>query len=455
MKKNYFLLIFLICCSVQQVDTKEDLNTINLENIETETIKESTQKEQGNNYYVNEKNIPIVNDLHFNLLENCIDFIGSLHKVDCLGSYEVFKTLQFDDAAVNIFKTKNYLYIVLKGGKIFEFNFIDQNLRQVFQAEDIQTIQETGLLSIAINKQYDEFVVSYVNTNFELIVDKYKFKEDIADHTYLGQIFSQQLNKPYTHIGGNLIWSDYFNTYLLSVGDNQEANEFSRVNPAPLDTTNQLGKILALENVITDAPLIYSQDINEKLTNIVVYGLRSPWQFFEYNGYLAVFDVGLSIHEEMTISKLSDKAVSYGWPIFEGGSKAKIIDNIENYEIEITYVLNNSKLNNKESLKQLESESLMPNFFYSHFPTENDYRGAIIGGDIILDDNSIYDLNIVSTDIITNELFLYDIQDATVKIVPPPTSDRVTITNIRSLNNNFSDLVIGTFEGKVIFLNLP
>ena len=81
--------------------------------------------------------------------------------------------------------------------------------------------------------------------------------------------------------------------------------------------------------------------------------------------------------------------------------------------------MNNSKLNYKESLVQLESESLMPNFFYSHFPTENDYRGAIIGGDIILDGNSIYDLSCVSTDIITNELFLYDIQDATVKIVPP------------------------------------
>ena len=136
MKKNYILLIFLICCSVQQVDIEKDLNTINSENIENETIKETIQKEQENNFYVNEKNIPIIDDLHFNLLENCIDFIGSLHRVDCLSSYEVFKTLQFDDAVVNIFKTKNYLYIVLKGGKIFEFNFNDQNLRQIFQAED-------------------------------------------------------------------------------------------------------------------------------------------------------------------------------------------------------------------------------------------------------------------------------------------------------------------------------
>jgi len=455
MKKNFVLLLFFICCSGQQTNNEENLNTTNSENIQNENNKEPTQKEQETNFYINEKNNPIIKDLYFNSLKNCIDFIGSLHKVDCLNSYDVIKTLQFDDAVVNIFKAKNFVYIVLKDGNIFEYNFADQNLRKIFTAQDIQTIQETGLLSFAINIQYDEFVVSYVNTNFKLVVDKYKFKENIADHTYINQIFSVQLSEPYIHIGGSLIWSDYYNTYLLSVGDNQEANAFSRMNPVPLDTTNQLGKILALENVITDTPLIYSNDTNEKLTNIVVYGLRSPWQFFEYNGYLAVFDVGLSIHEELTISKLSNKAVSYGWPIFEGGSKAKIIDSIENYEIEITYVLDNSKLNFKDSLKQLESESLMPNFFYSHYPTENDYRGAIIGGDIFLDNDSLYNLNIVSTDIITNELFLYDIEDASLKIIPPPTTLGITVTNIRSLNNNFSDLVIGTFEGKVLFINLP
>ena len=55
-------------------------------------------------------------------------------------------------------------------GKIFEFNFNDQNLRQIFQAEDIQTIQEVGLLSIAINKQYDEFVIGMSILIFNLLL---------------------------------------------------------------------------------------------------------------------------------------------------------------------------------------------------------------------------------------------------------------------------------------------
>ena len=63
--------------------------------------------------------------------------------------------------------------------------------------------------------------------------------------------------------------------------------------------------------------------------------------------------------------------------------------------------------------------------------------------------------SIVIVDISTNELFLYSIADNSVKIVPPPSTNRETITNIRSLNNNFADLVVGTYEGKLIFINLP
>jgi hypothetical protein len=340
-------------------------------------------------------------------------------------------------------------------GRIYEFNFVDKSIRKILEINNISTIQETGLLSIAINDQGDEFAIAYINKDFELIVDKYKYDDDISDHDFVNQIFSQQMNKPYTHLGGNLIWSKYFNTFLISVGDNQEANEFSRINPAPLDTTSQLGKILALENVEIDVPLIFTQDKDAKLSNIVVYGLRSPWQFFEHNGYLAVFDVGLSIQEEMTISKLSSNAVSYGWPIFEGGSKAEIIDEIKDYSIEITYNLGDSNLNSEDSLRKLESEAVSPNFFYSHYPTESDYRGAIIGGDVIFGNNKEYTLNFVSVDITTNELFLYDISDGSLKIVPPPTSDRVTVTNIRALNNNISDLVVGTYEGELIFIDLP
>jgi len=449
MKNKIFLLIFIISCSgADQSTSTSNEQSKNL-------IIDKTENAIEPGFYLNEINIPISDDLHFNSLENCIDFIGSLHKVDCLNSYEIFRIIEFESVVVNTFKTEKFLYVVLKDGIIFEFEYADNNLREIFRINDIENIQEAGLLSIALNDEGNEFAISYLNKQFELVVDKYSYTEDIAKHTFVSQIFSQQMNKPYIHISGNLIWSKYYKTYLLSVGDNQEANAISRINPTPLNTTSQLGKILALENVEIDVPLIFSGNKGTQLSNIIVYGLRNPWQFFEYSGNLVVFDVGLSIHEEMTISKLSDHAKSFGWPIFEGGSKSEAIDSIENYSIDITYNLDDYNLNSEESMNKLKSEAISPSFFYSHYPTENDYRGAIIGGDIILGKNNSYSLNIVSVDIATNELFLYSIADNSVKIVPPPSTNRETITNIRSLNNNFADLVVGTYEGKLIFINLP
>ena len=109
--------------------------------------------------------------------------------------------------------------------------------------------------------------------------------------------------------------------------------------------------------------------------------VKKSMAVFEFDKYLIIFDVGLSINEEMSIVNLNEVPVSLGWPIYEG-SKASIIDNIPNYEIEINYFKNEKAINKKETLKILTDEAIAPKFFYNHYPTEEDYRAAIIGGDI-------------------------------------------------------------------------
>ena len=74
-------------------------------------------------------------------------------------------------------------------------------------------------------------------------------------------------------------------------------------------------------------------------------GLRNSWQFFEYKNYLIIADVGLSINEELNISKVSNKTLNFGWPVYEGLDKSKDIDNIKNYELEITYWQDSNKNN--------------------------------------------------------------------------------------------------------------
>ena len=106
-----------------------------------------------------------------------------------------------------------------------------------------------------------------------------------------------------------------------------------------------------------------------------------------------------------------------------------------------------------EDYNKLYKESVNPAFFYNHYPTENDYRAAIIGGDIILDNDSKYIFNIVTVDINTNELFLYNLTSRELTIIPPIEKIGST-TSIRSFSNGTSDLVVSTFEGNLLFLKI-
>ena len=449
--KKIIILVFLILisCGVNEssnIDSDSTTKTtIDISNNETSEEIE---------YFLNEKNIPIKKDLSHVLLENCIDFLGSYHSVECMQPYKQVKEVDIGGTPVNLYKQDGKLYIVLKEGKIFEYDIETEKYQLIFEQADITNLQEAGLLSIAINKNESNFAVSYVNSNSELTVDIYQYNKTISDHVFQKNAFVQKVVKPYTHIAGNLIWSDFFQDFLLSVGDNQEPNEFSRINPAPLNTLSNLGKIVSLKDQNLNIPLI-TDNQNDSKKNIIAYGLRNPWQFFEFDKYLIIFDVGLSINEEMSIVNLNEVPVSLGWPIYEGGSKASIIDNIPNYEIEINYFKNEKAINKKETLKILTDEAIAPKFFYNHYPTEEDYRAAIIGGDIFYNKNSDLNLKIASVDIATNEIFLYDLSSGDLMINPPQSdAPKHTITSIRTLNNDNFDLVYTTFDGKLIFIKL-
>ncbi|MEL0103065.1 MAG: PQQ-dependent sugar dehydrogenase [Gammaproteobacteria bacterium] len=449
--KRLFLLIFitLTSCSVgESINVEADLP------VETTKVISNNEVLDEIKYYLNEYNTPIQNDLFHVSLENCIDFLGGFLNVECMPPYKQVKEVDIDGTPVNLYKHDDKLYIVLKEGKIFEYDIESEKNQLIFEQEEITNIQEAGLLSIAINKDAKNFAVSYVNSNSELTVDIYKYNKSISDYTFKEKAFAQKVVRPYTHIAGNLIWSEFFQDFLISVGDNKEADASSRFNPAPLNTLSNLGKIISLKNQDLNIPLITNNQ-NDNKKNIVAYGLRNPWQFFEFKNYLIVFDVGLSINEEMNILNLNEAPQSLGWPIFEGGSKASIIDNISNYEIEINYFKKDGPLDYKDTLTLLTDESVAPKFFYNHFPTEKDYRGAIIGGDIFYKKNSELDLNIASGDITTNEIFLYDLSSGDLMIHPPHSdAPKYTITSIRTINNNNYDLVYTAFQGKLIFIKL-
>ena len=70
-----------------------------------------------------------------------------------------------------------------------------------------------------------------------------------------------------------------------------------------------------------------------------------------------------------------------------------------------------------------------------------------------MDNDSKYIFNIVTVDINTNELFLYDLTSRELTLIPP--IEKIgTTTTIRSFSSGLSDLVVSTFEGNLLFLKI-
>jgi len=156
----------------------------------------------------------------------------------------------------------------------------------------------------------------------------------------------------------------------------------------------------------------------------------------------------------MNIVNMENLPAFLGWPIFEAMSKSSEIDNIQNYEIDINYFDENKILNMNDTLKKLESETVMPSFFYNHYPTETDYRGAIIGGDIFSNSKSNYIFNIAFIEIVTKEIFLYDLTTGNVKLFPASEPIGGIVTSLRIYDSDSADIVLTTYDGELVFIKL-
>ena len=100
------------------------------------------------------------------------------------------------------------------------------------------------------------------------------------------------------HFSGNIIWSNYFNNFLISIGD-MESNVLPLENSEPIDTTQPRGKILILNEDISKPDLLASTDKYPPREDILAFGLRNPWKTVEYDNKLFVVDIGNYEQEEL------------------------------------------------------------------------------------------------------------------------------------------------------------
>lgn len=448
------LILFFSACSVsdEEIVMEESFPTTTID--VTTTLKETVNFELPYKHYFLE-------------LENCKDFLGSMHNISCNNEPNIIKLFQFDSPIVNITKSRGRLFAISKYGLFYELDLKNNEFEAILDIQGQVYLEslESGALSFYLHPFEDEFLISYVNKNNDLIFELFYFEEDLKN-ILTSKILLTVPVFSRSHYSGGIFWSNYFQSYMVSIGDGVEANFESRLNHMPLDNNTLYGKIIALsskQEEISVNNLILSNKNQNLNKNIIASGLRNPWQFFEFKDYLIIADTGFTQNEELNIFKYSDSTPSFGWPVFEATKRSQDLDNIDNYSLDAEiYHWDNGKKNN--GLNFVEQNSIMPPFYYNHHPcfsqeNENCYgktdllRAAIIGGDIISDVSSNYNFDIVFADYLSEELFAFNLINQDLKIFPIP--EVLSITSVRANYGNNDEIIISSYDGSVYLIELP
>ena len=168
------ILLFFISCNQSNQEQVVRVSEGQVDNL-IEPTETTISTVDVPTYYLNEKNIPIQNNLYHTSFDSCIDFLGSNQKVSCEGSYESIKSVVFEEGMVNTLIHNNHIYVVIKKGVIYKYDYENDNKSIFFESENILNKQEAGLLGIAISDSNNTLAISYVNSDSLLVVDRYKY----------------------------------------------------------------------------------------------------------------------------------------------------------------------------------------------------------------------------------------------------------------------------------------
>ena len=435
-----------------------------------------SSQESSNDIYLDEnvsaeENLLLdsISDIEPNNNLECNEWKGSNNYAGCLYglSLEVYN---YNFQVSNLIVFNEELYILLKNGLIYKQSnqsespelFIDLSSKVNTSFPGI----EQGLYSIAFHPSENYFVVSYSNNDIALVIEKYEYSSKGINSESSEQIIKIANNQRF-HFGGSLIWSDYFNDFLLGVGD-MKSNVIPVLQSDPLDTTSLRGKVVLLNSFTSDeVPLIAEHNINPPLRNIVAYGLRNPWQFLEYDNKLFITVVGSQFIEELNVFDLnvfiSPESVvprSFGWPLFSGIEystfyKPRGLDELIYDDGSVTDLYFFDDNNQLKADKYLADKSTLPSVFYEHAVNPNVIRAAIIGGDIIVNEKSKYFEHYFFTDYVERELFAYDINKDILYIFPLPDTIQSNPTSVRVSPFADDTILISSRDGSLLTVRLP
>ena len=399
--------------------------------------------------------------------EECAPWKGTGQFTGCIGGIKISSS-SYEQQVTNLTVFNNKLYIVFKDGTVYVQDSLNSELELFLDLTDIVYTEfpgmSQGLYDIAFESSGKSFLVSYSNSDIAIVFSKYLINDDgTADYENPEELLRLSNNVKY-HFGGSIVWSEFFNGYLVGIGDMRE-NIMPLVHSDALNTTSYKGKVILLDSDKTiSSPLINEHGLYESIDKIVAYGLRNPWQITEYKNRLIITDVGSQFIEEVNDVNYLDyeegnyTSVSFGWPLMMGD--------------ELSY---NFRERNKDAMTKLDGKitdlyywesdviekaddylienSKSPLLQYDHFVDENTIRAAIIGGDFIRNGSGKYDDYYFFTDYVESEIYGVNIETKDLLIFP------VTFvgnpTSLKGSPFQKDTLVIGYANGIISSVELP
>ena len=383
----------------------------------------------------------------------CSPWLGSDNFKECKTGTELVSSTKYSESLNNVIVFENDIYVLDVFGVIYKNLpsniFLDVSSKVLNRTDpNLKIAGEQGLFSLAFHPTDNFLLVTYSDLENSLVVEKYFVNQDNSVIVETSEILLRIANPQCCHFSGNIIWSNYFQDFILSIGD-MESNNVSLYNSEPLDTTSMRGKVVLLNTEVSNPEQLSLNLDSEVYKNLLAYGLRNPWKTYEYKNLLFIPDIGLSMEEELNILNLEEisntkKPFLLGWPHYEG-----TIDNQIKYN-EI-YLYQNEIAKNINSF--VKENTIFPKVFYTHQAPEN-FRAAIIGGGVVKNKESKYFEHYLFADYLSSELFSYDFNNDELFIIPLRNLNSL-ITSVEIHPTKFDSVLLTTRSGELIEIKLP
>ena len=386
--------------------------------------------------------------------QKCYSWVGSNNLGDC-----IFINNQYSDqlsSAINNLKFfEDDLYIIYKEGLITKYDLTSKTETDFLNVSEKVYYEEIfgGLFDIAFHPSENYFLISYI-TETESFIEKYDIKDD---KPVFDKVVFQlpEANNQRNLLNISINFSKYFGDFLVSIGDIAD-------NIDSLNTGSPIGKLFLLnEKIGLDKTIITKYEDNFKY-EIVAYGLRNVWQFYEYEEFIFMTDVGKTEFEELNIIDLKNLTtnLSFGWPLFEGVNEYNGYEKYIKTDLLDYFLFENGDYTSAEYF--LRNNSIKPAVYYHHRPyegTEDEAeiefgRTASIGGDVISDPNSDYFQIYFFSDYASNEIFGYDFYNDRLTIYPLK-EEAGYITSLRVDPSKKDTLILSNTFGELNFIELP